>query len=276
MQVQETDRAAGRGGGAVRFILGELNIVAEAVAQTPPNAGYGIDAPVLVKRMFTRAAWFLGVGIALYFINHSEYPDVSSRLLALLGIIGLGFLGIGAFMIWSSKVGKLKMRNQLLDSLELKGDEKILDVGCGRGLMLIGAAKRLKSGKATGIDIWNPHDLSGNNADATKQNAKIEGVSDKVRIENGDARQMVYPDKNFDVVMSSLAIHNIPDRAGREQAVKEMWRVLRPGGKLLIYDIFRTGEYAGVLGGLGAQDVAISGTSFLWCVPSRSLMARKP
>ena len=75
-------------------------------------------------------------------------------------------------MIWSSKVAKPSLRDRLLDSLELKGDEKVLDVGCGRGLLLIGIAKRLKSGKATGIDVWSHEDLSGNSADATKANAK--------------------------------------------------------------------------------------------------------
>jgi len=250
--------------------------MAEAVAQNPPKADYGIDAPAIVKRMFTRSAWTLGAGLAIYFINHTEYPETSAKLLTILGLIGLTFLATGGFMIWSSKVAKLGLRDRLLDSLELKGDEKVLDVGCGRGLMLIGAAKRLKSGKATGIDVWNPQDLSGNTADSAKQNAKIEGISDKVRIENGDARKMVYPEKNFDVVISSLAIHNLPDRDERHQAILEMWRVLKPGGKLLIFDIFHTADYAKVLQGAGATDVTLSGLGFLWCVPSRSLVAKKP
>ena len=250
--------------------------MAEAVAQNPPNADYGIDAPVIVKRMFTRTAWFLGGGIAVYFINHVEYPDVSMRLLIVLGLIGLGHLAAGVIMIWSSKTGKPQMRDRLLDSLDFKGDEKVLDVGCGRGLMAIGAAKRLKNGKATGIDVWNPHDLSGNTAEKARENAKIEGVSEKVRIDNGDARHMVFPQNNFDVVISTLAIHNMHDRGERDQSVKEMWRVLKPGGKLLIWDVARTGEYAEALRGLGAAEVTLSGTSWLWCVPSRTLSARKP
>lgn len=248
--------------------------MAEAVAQNPPAADYGIDAPVVVKRMFSRAAWCIGVGLAVYFINHSEYPDTSAKLLAVLGISGLVFLGIGAYMVWSSKTGKLAMRDRLLDSLELKGDEKVLDAGCGRGLMMIGAAKRLKSGKVTGIDIWSPIDLSKNSAEAARENAKIEGVSDKVRVENGDVRHLVYPDKNFDVVVSSLVIHNIPDARERDRAVRELWRVLRPGGKLLIWDIQRTEDYAKVLRESGA-DVTISGANWLWAVPSKSLIAKK-
>ncbi len=253
--------------------------MAEAVAANPAPSNstpdYGLDAPVVVKRMFSRGAWSLGIGIMMFLINRAEYPDVSARILAVGAAIGLTFIGVGAFMVWSSRVAKLKLRDELIDSLALNGDEKILDVGCGRGLLLIGAAKKLKAGKVTGIDIWSNEDLSENSVDATKQNVKLEGVGDRVRIETGDARKLVYPEANYDVVMSSLAIHNIEDRAEREQAVREMWRVLKPGGKLLIYDIMRTGEYAEVLRGSGANDVALSGTKLLWCVPSRVLTARK-
>jgi arsenite methyltransferase len=253
--------------------------MAEAVAANPAKSqtepDYGLDAPVVVKRMFSRGGWALGIGLLMYFINHGEYPEPSKQILSVLGSVGITFLAVGAIMVWSSRVAKLKLRDELLDSLALNGDEKILDVGCGRGLLLIGAAKRLKSGKATGVDIWSSEDLSKNSPDAVKQNAKLEGVADRVRIETGDARKLVYPEANYDVVMSSLAIHNIPEKADRVQAIREMWRVLRPGGKLLIYDIFRTGEYAEVLRESGATGVELSGMKFLWCVPSRSLTAKK-
>ena len=246
-----------------------------AVSANIPKPDYGQDAPVVVKRMFTRGAWAVGVAIAMWLVNHEQYPEVSANIATVLGIIGAIFWGQGAFMIWSSRVAKLALRDRLLDSLDFKGDEKVLDVGCGRGLMLIGAAKRLKSGKATGIDIWNQADQSGNSADATRQNAKLEGVSERVRIENGDARKLVYPDSNYDVVVSTLAIHNISEKADRDDAIREMWRVLKPGGRLLIYDIFHTGAYEKVLRAQGATDVTLSGMAFLWCIPSRSLLARK-
>jgi len=178
-------------------------------------------------------------------------------------------------MVWSSRVAKLALRDRILDDLALRGDEKILDVGCGRGLLLIGAAKRIRSGRATGVDIWNPQDLSGNSPEATKENAKLEGVLDKVRIENHDARKLPYPDANYDVVVSSLALHNIDDREGRDQAVREMWRVLKPNGKLVIHDIFKTAEYAEVLRNQGAKSVELSPISWLWCVPARTVTAQK-
>ena len=147
-------------------------------------------------------------------------------------------------MIWSSRVAKLRMCDRLLDLLPWRGDEKVLDVGCGRGLLLIGAAKRLEERKSHGVDIWRSEDLSGNGPEATLANAKAEGVADRVKIESADARKLPMADASIDTIVSSLAIHNIPNREEREQAIAEMVRVLKPGGHVAILDILHTGTYA--------------------------------
>lgn len=236
---------------------------------------YGLDAPVLVKRMFTRAAWTAAIGAAVFLINRNDNPGPAGTLLAVFVAIAAIFAGIGWYMVWSSRTGKLQLRDRLIDSLALNGDEKVLDAGCGRGLMAIGAAKRLKSGKVTGVDVWDATVLSGNSADAAKANAKLEGVADKVRFETGDIRKLVYPEKNFDVAISALAIHNIGDREGRAKAVREMFRILKPEGRLLILDLFHVGDYAAVLTQEGAQDVTVASHGFLWCLPTRTVAARK-
>ena len=159
-------------------------------------------------------------------------------VLAPAGIsIGAACLAMALWMIWSSKVGKVRERERLLDTLGWRGDEQVLDVGCGRGLMLIGAARRLASGHATGIDLWRTEDLAGNAPEATLANAAAEGVRERVSLKTGDMCALPFGDASFDVILSQAAVHNVPEAAGRRRAVEEMARVLRPRGTILLADI---------------------------------------
>src|SRR5439155_13314827 len=99
-----------------------------------------------------------------------------------------------------SKVGKLRFREKLLSEIPWRGDEQVLDVGCGHGLMLIGAAKRLKTGKAIGVDLWQKEDQAGNSREATWENIALENVAERVELKDGDARQLPFADGSFDVV----------------------------------------------------------------------------
>lgn len=159
------------------------------------------------------------------------------------------FMG-GKYMTYASRIGKLRTRDRLLDLVaELRpwrGDEAVLDIGCGRGLMVIGAAKRLgvsQRGLAVGIDLWRAQDQSANTAAAAIENACIEGVSERVRIDNGDARALPYADGSFDVELSHWVLHNLEKREDRRKALDEMLRVLRPGDVIALADIAFLAEY---------------------------------
>lgn len=241
-----------------------------------PKPDYGLDAPKLVRKFAVRGALFMAFAGFLYYSNRNTSPGPATAIAAMSLAVGATFAIIAGIMVWSSRVTKPKVIERILDSIPWRGDETVLDVGCGRGLFLIAAAKRLKSGKATGVDIWRTEDLSGNNAEATMQNARAEGVANRIKIENTDARKLPFGANSFDVVVSSLAIHNIDGSAERAKALREIARVLKPGGYLAVLDIFHTGEYAKLLGQLGLEDVRLSPLTFLWCVPTRTLTARKP
>jgi hypothetical protein len=83
------------------------------VAATASSPDYGLDAPRIVRSMFSRGAWTLGIALVLYIVNRSEYPGPALKMCGVLALIGLAFLGVGAVMVWSSRVAKLKLRDQL-------------------------------------------------------------------------------------------------------------------------------------------------------------------
>ena len=116
-------------------------------------------------------------------------------------------------------------------------------------------AKRVGAGHATGIDLWQSEDLSGNRADATLENARREGVSSRVDVQTGDMRQLPFADGEFDVVVSRAAIHNLYSADERAKAIREVARVLKPGGHALIDDIRHGREYAMTFAANGCSEI---------------------
>src|SRR6185295_18018662 len=96
-------------------------------------------------------------------------------------------------------------------------------------------------------DIWQTVDLSGNKPEATLENARREGVADRVEVRTADMRQLPFPNDTFDAIVSCAAVHNLYKREHREQALREIARVLKPGGRVLIADIRNLGEYVAAL-----------------------------
>ena len=234
------------------------------------RADYGLDAPGVVRTLGLLGTTFLAIGVLLL----SRHPLGGLRAIGSIGLwMGGSWAAASLLMIASSRYGKLRARDRLLDRLALHGDETVLDVGCGHGLLLIGAARRLPRGRAIGIDLWSQNDQAANSADATLANAAAEGVRDRVDVRSGDMRQLPFDRASIDVVVSSLAIHNLPTAADRALAVAEIARVLKPGGRVGILDIAHVGEYARVLHDHGC---IIDRKAFVPTIfpPTRELTAR--
>ena len=171
----------------------------------------------------------------------------------LAGGLGAYFLLGAAGMLFYSKVGKLSLRERLLGKSSWNGNESVLDVGCGRGSLTVAAAHRVPSGTVIGVDVWNRAAVSGNRADSVLENAKIEGVSDRVTVKEGDARDLPFPDGAFDVVVSNFVVHELKSRPERQRMMQELVRVLKPGGKVALVDFIFTDECLEDLGADGVQ-----------------------
>jgi arsenite methyltransferase len=234
---------------------------------------YGIDAPGVIRNLFVAGVAGIAFG---RFVPDVTVGGVTLILKPMFWNTGIGCLIAGVLMLLYARFGKFGHRDRMLNAVQWRGDERVLDVGTGAGLLLIGAAKRITTGRAVGIDLWSRVDLSGNGPERVLRNAELEGVSEKIEVVSGDATEMKFADGSFDVVVSNLCIHNIPSKEGREKACREIVRVLKPGGKIVISDFIHTGEYVKAFKAAGME--MEPGISMSWSTfpPLRILKGKKP
>jgi arsenite methyltransferase len=209
---------------------------------------YGYDAPYAVI-IFGAIAVATAVAAAFW------WRERELRVATQMSAYSVFFLANTASFLYTTRRGKFVEWARILDRVQLRGDERVLDMGCGRGAVLTAVARRLTTGRVTGIDIWSTRDQSGNAQDVTIRNTSLEGVADRVEIETGDMRALPFADAAFDLVVSSLAIHNIRRDADRRKAIAEAFRVLKPGGRMVVADIRATATYENALRTLGASNI---------------------
>jgi arsenite methyltransferase len=239
---------------------------------------YGVDAPNVLRNLLVIGVACLIAGIFLPRDIHIAQVDLVLRPMflwtgALLVLEGLLFL-------LYVKVGKFHHRDRMLALHQWRGDEHVLDVGCGRGLLLAGVAKLLAarngSGTATGIDIWSKVDMGGNSEAATRHNLELEGISNRCTLAGIPAQEMTFADGAFDVIVSNLCLHNIYDRETRRRALGQIARVLKPGGVAILSDYKHTAEYAEQLRQAGLRVERRWGNPLNTFPPLRIVVALKP
>jgi SAM-dependent methyltransferase len=229
--------------------------------QQKPN--YGQDAPGLMRGFATAAAVGFAMAAAATLLPNSSWRIAAP---AILIVVSAYPLGMALLMMYGSRRWKIRHREVLLDELNIAGNDHALDVGCGRGLLLVGIALRLTTGRATGVDLWSAVDQSGNRPETAINNARLEGVADRVTVKTGDVRKMPFADRTFDVVTSHWVIHNLPAIGDRRAALAEIHRVLKPGGRHLIADISNLGEYKSSCASLGFVDIRHIGPGLPECI----------
>lgn len=131
-----------------------------------------------------------------------------------------------------------RLRTLTVDLAILKPSDSLLDVGCGTGGVTIPAKQRVGStGKAAGIDPA-PEMI----AVATK-NARRKGLEIDFRV--GVIEDLPFPEASFDVVTASLMMHHLPKHL-RVKGLAEIYRVLKPGGRILIIDMIHKERSTGI------------------------------
>ncbi len=170
--------------------------------------------------------------------------------LCFYGIITTAAWGLARYVIPGNRI---EVARGVISKLKLNGNEKVIDVGSGRGLYAIEAAKQLVNGSIVAIDIWDPkavpklkfqHKLSqptGNTLENAKQNAECAGVSSKIEFRNMDVNFIDFESGSFDAAICGFVLGHLKQH--RRKAIREVYRVLKKEGQLILVDNVRDFVY---------------------------------
>jgi len=117
---------------------------------------------------------------------------------------------------------------QVAEEIAAPAPQTVLDVGTGPGALAVAIARQCRSCSVVGIDVA-PEMLA-----TAQQRARDAGVADRVVFKVADAVALPVADASVDVAVSTLSLHHWPDVAS---ILRELHRVVRPGGRVLIYDL---------------------------------------
>jgi SAM-dependent methyltransferase len=205
---------------------------------------------------------------------------VSLKLVIVPGVLALGTAVLTAFYSWLmifpaifllmmlyfvyarylfSPKGKniqAELHSMLIEEIEWDGKGKALDIGCGNGALAIRLAKKYPEASVAGIEY------RGFSEALCKQNAEIEGVSERVSFKKGSIISLPFEDDEFDLVVSNLTFHEVNDLRDRRELMEEAFRVLKGGGVFVFQDLFLAKKMFGnldpmlnKLSGWGAKSV---------------------
>jgi protein-L-isoaspartate O-methyltransferase len=153
-------------------------------------------------------------------------------------LIGLSFILlivsinlIIGYIVLNSSIKIDFMTLPYVDLLRTDSD-RILDAGCGAGRTTIALSKVMRNSKITAFDRFDSAYIEEGGRALLKRNIEITGISDKVEIVKGDITNMEFPQNSFDSAISTYMMDHLGKR--KLEGLREVQRVLKPGGKFLL------------------------------------------
>ena len=161
----------------------------------------------------------------------------------ILGVIAVIILAEAVYMLICHETfafGKGNMmagvHEHLVEHLDWDGEGTLLDIGCGAAALTVRCAKAFPKAQITATDYWG---AEWNYAkEQCENNARIEGVVERITFQKGDAAKMDFPDETFDAAVSNFVFHEVRSAKDKRDVVREALRVVKKGGAFSFQDMF--------------------------------------
>ena len=111
-------------------------------------------------------------------------------------------------------------------------DALVLDAGCGAGRTTVAVGRAFEKARIVTFDRFDSDYIERGGRHLLEHNVRLAGLDERVRIERGDLTSMPFPAEHYDAVVSAHAVDHLG--AATEQGLREIWRVLKPGGRFLL------------------------------------------
>jgi len=168
---------------------------------------------------------------------------------------GILLVALTTFLGWVIRMSRARDCRRLLDEVSWRGDERVLDVGCGKGFVTVAAALRVPHGSVVGLDDFRRgHGASRHSAEVARANAEADGVVRRVEIRTGPFTCLGV--EEYDVVLASFSLHHL-GAASRLETLAAMVRATKSGGRILIVDLIGHPAITEELLLLGMRDVRL-------------------
>lgn len=199
------------------------------------------------------AGALLAVLFALSFLFGNTAIVVIIRVMIMLAAflcLVMFFYMLLAYRMLSYEGGGIQgnVLDNVLKQLPWDGNGTLLDIGCGSGALAVKAAKKYPLAQIVGVDDWGEKwDYAQTQCE---NNARIEGVTGRVRFQKGDAAKLQFPASFFDAAVSNFVFHEVTSQPDKLLLIREALRVIKPGGAFCFEDVYFSTHFYPDLDGL--------------------------
>lgn len=189
------------------------------------------------------AAWLVPCALSIVFWK----SGIAATLLAILSLLSFCAFCYFAYARYKLSVagGDLQGRlsDLLIEKIPLNGQGRLLDIGCGSGVLSVEIAVKAPSYQIDAVDYWGG--IWGYSKDKCELLAQNRKVADKILFTKASASSLPFAGELFDVVISNMVFHEVADAKNKRDVIKEALRVLKKDGVFAFQDLFKAKKLYG-------------------------------